>query len=963
MRVRSSSLLASKKKRSRLRAFFFAEILAALVDGSNPLRHEVLRVASRAKPRAPDPTGTVTFLFSDIEGSTVRWEHNPDAMAAALAQHDALVRAAMEARGGYVFKTVGDAFCVVFAAAPNAIAAALDAQRTLIAQDFASVDGLRVRMALHSGHAEERDGDYFGPTLNRVARLLAIAHGGQVLVSGRCAEYVERLMPPESSLRDLGAHRLKDLAQPERVYQLVAPDLPGEFPQLRSLDHLSNNLPGQVTSFVGRQEVVAEIRALLERHRLVTLVGAGGAGKTRCAIQVGAELVDASTDGVWLVELAPISDPSLVVSAIALALNAQESPNRPQLDALITYLKRKRLLIILDNCEHLVDESRAIVSAILRGCPDVRILATSREMLHLDGECVYRLGSLALDAAVELFTERAAAVSVGFNVLECQTVVRSICERLDGLPLAIELAAARVRTLSVEEISERLHERFRLLTSGSHTAMPRQQTLAATIAWSYDLLTREEQRLFAALAAFRGSFSLAAGAAVSADGGTCDEFAVLDLLTSLADKSLLTVTLAPTARYRFLETIRAFAAQKADESATAKIAMRRHGAYFSKLAAQAYREFDSRVPDGWLERLAPDIDNFRAALTWTLESSGGRKTGAQLAADCGPIFLRMELLAEGLHWCEAARRVASLAPATAGRIYYVASMMQNNLGQLQSALESAQAAVSLYRVSSDTRGLVRALSQEAQLFARAHRFDQAEAPANEAIREARRLGEPSLLITVLRRCAVALPPAEIERARVLFDEALRTARSANERYETCLILQWWASRESGERAMELAAEALEYADDNVRIGLEANIAGYALAAGKPDEAKPHARRAVLLAFESRIPLVRALAITYWSPFHSAHDPKEAAALFGYAGAQLRKLEWQGEEDDRRAIRNARRIIEGALQGIPFEPLANRGAGLRDEEAFAMLAPVLTGEDAAEHSAITASDRVRALLHQ
>lgn len=908
-------------------------------------------------------SGTVTFLFSDIEGSTVRWERNPDAMAAALARHDALVRAAMEACGGHVFKTVGDAFCVVFAKAPNAIAAALDAQRGLAAQDFASVDGLRVRMAVHSGHADERGGDYFGPTLNRVARLLAIGHGGQVLVSGTCTELVQGEMPPQSSLRDLGGHRLKDLAQPERVYQLIAPDLPQQFPQLRSLDHLSNNLPAQLSSFVGREEVVAEVRALLEQHRLVTLAGTGGAGKTRCAIQVGAELVDGSSDGVWLVEFAPISDPSLVVSAVARALSVQESPNRPLLDTLVAYLKRKRLLLILDNCEHVIGEARTVVSAILRGCPDVRILATSREMLHLDGERVYRLGSLAPNAAVELFGARAAAVSAGFDVLEHEAVVRSICERLDGLPLAIELAAARVRALSVEEISERLRERFRLLTSGSRNAMPRQQTLAATIEWSYDLLTREEQRLFARLGTFRGSFSLAAAAAVCGNADTCDEFAVLDVLTSLADKSLLTVTLALTTRYRLLETIRVFAAQKAIENAASAIAAHHHAAYFASLAAQAYREFDLRMPDDWLERLAPDIDNFRAALAWTLEAAGDRLTGTQLAADCGPIFLRAELLAEGLRWCEAARGVASLPPATAGRIDYVASMMQNNLvEQLQSALASAQRAVSLFRASSDTRGLVRALSQEAQLLARAHRFDEAEAPAEEAIREARRLDEPRLLITVLRRCAFSLPPSEIERARVLFDEALRAARSANERDEICRVLQWWANRESGSRAIELALQALEYADDNVRIGLEASIAGYALAAGKLDEAEPHARNAVALAFESHIPLVRALAITYWTPFHAAREPQEAALLFGYASEQLRKLEWQGEEDDRLAIQTAQRIVEGALHEIPYEPLANRGAGLRDEEAFAIIRPVLTCGDTANHSStMTAGDGVGTLL--
>jgi class 3 adenylate cyclase len=268
-------------------------------------------------PASARPTGTVTFLFSDIEGSTVRWERDSDAMAAALARHDGLVRAALEAHGAYIFKTMGDAFCAAFTTSRDALVAAHDAQRALAAEDFSSVEGMRVRMALHSGRSDERDGDYFGAAVNRVARLLAIGHGGQVLVSGASAELLQGEMPAQSSLRDLGAHRLKDLAQPEHVYQLIAADLPETFPPLRSLDELPNNLQAQLTSFVGREEVVAEIKALIEQHRLVTLFGTGGAGKTRCALQIGAELLDGSGDGVWLAELAPITDPTLVPAATA----------------------------------------------------------------------------------------------------------------------------------------------------------------------------------------------------------------------------------------------------------------------------------------------------------------------------------------------------------------------------------------------------------------------------------------------------------------------------------------------------------------------------------------------------------------------------------------------------------------------------------------------------------------------
>ncbi len=407
-------------------------------------------------------------MFSDIEGSTQRWERDRAAMQTAVRRHGALMRAAIEARGGYVFKTIGDAFCAVFARPEEAMAAALTAQRALGAEDFSTVDGVRVRMALHTGTSDERDGDYFGPAVNRVARLLAIGHGGQVLVSGTAADLLQGEMPPQSSLRDLGAHRLKDLARPEQVYQLVAPDLPETFPALRSLDELPNNLPLQLTSFVGRQTEVAEIEALLGNHRLVTLVGTGGAGKTRCALQVGAELLDGSGEGVWLIELAPLSpahraarageahavgqptDPPLVASAIAQALNVQEAPNRPLLDTLLGYLKRKRLLLILDNCEHLIDEARNVTTAILRTCPNVHVLVTSREGLNVAGEEVYRMPSLAVPGsgqtigaesapqygAVALFSDRALSVDKRFTLSdENAPFVADICRRLDGIPL------------------------------------------------------------------------------------------------------------------------------------------------------------------------------------------------------------------------------------------------------------------------------------------------------------------------------------------------------------------------------------------------------------------------------------------------------------------------------------------------------------------------------------------------
>ncbi len=519
------------------------------------------------------PTGTVTLLFSDIEGSTKRWTEHPEEMARALRRHDEVLRSTIEAGGGHVFKTMGDAFCAVFWRPQDAIAAVIDAQRLLIAEDFSDVDGLRVRMALHTGTTYERDGDYFGPTVNRVARILSIVNGGQVVLSRTTAELVRDAMPPESDLRDLGGHRLKDLVEPERVWQLIAAGLPEKFSPLRSLETLPNNLPQQLTALIGRDEVVAEVETQMTQCRLVSLVGTGGVGKTRVALQVGANLLDGSEDGVWFIDLAPLSDPGFVAGTIASTLGVREVHERPLLETLVDYLKRKRLLLILDNCEHVIEEAAKVADTIVRGCPEVRVLATSREPLRIAGERAFPMPTLALPApdatlavedagtfgAVALFAERAAAADDRFALsVENLPVVLEICRRLDGIALAIELAAARVKMLTPRQLAQNLDERFRVLTGGSRTALPRQQTMRALIDWSFDLLSASEQRLFGRLSIFAGGWTLAEVSSVCSDeqlaGGALDRWEVFDLLSSLVEKSLVVAEPAgEEQRYRLLE--------------------------------------------------------------------------------------------------------------------------------------------------------------------------------------------------------------------------------------------------------------------------------------------------------------------------------------------------------------------------------------------------------------------------
>jgi len=575
------------------------------------------------------PSGTVTLLFTDIQGSTRLWEAEPGPMADALRRHDAILRGAVESAGGFVFKTVGDAFCAAFATAPAAVEAALAAQRVLTAEEWLTSRPIRVRMGLHTGECEERDQDYFGPVVNRAARLEAVAHGGQVLVSGATAELLAGRVP----LRDLGQHRLKDLGRPEQVFQLEADFLEATFPALASLDNpeLPNNLPMLLSGFVGRAAELAEVRALVSSSRLVTLAGAGGSGKTRLALQAAAEQIGRSPDGVWLIELAPLTDGTQIPGAVAAVLGLTEHAGPALAEKVTDALAGQDTLLVLDNCEHLIDAAAKFCDQIIRHCPRVRFLATSREPLGIDGERVYRVPSLSLppanvDAvgeladsdAVQLFAERAKMHLPAF-VLDQHAVplVATICRRLDGIPLALELAAARLSSMSLRQVADRLDQRFRLLTGGARNAMPRQQTLQATVEWSFSLLGQRERDTLTRLSVFAGGFDLEAAEAVCTSPAV-DEFDVADLLGSLVDKSLVVADRSPdSVRYRLLETIRQYSAQellRADGDEETLRIRDRHADYFLGLAQAAQPWLVGREQVQWLRRFDREWDNLRSAL-------------------------------------------------------------------------------------------------------------------------------------------------------------------------------------------------------------------------------------------------------------------------------------------------------------------------------------------------------------
>ena len=589
------------------------------------------------------PNGTVTFLFTDIEGSTPLWEREPERMAPALAQQNTIVRQAIEVQRGHVFKVIGDAFQAAFAAPAEAVAAALAAQRALEAADWPTSAPLRVRMGLHTGPAELAGAEYaVAHTLNRVARIMSAAHGGQVVLSAEVAGLLHGDLPPDSGLRDLGQHRMKGMIQREHLFQLLAPGLPAGFPPLATLDATPNNLPVQLTTFIGREQEIAHLvrliqpapaaeRARGDEARLVTLTGPGGTGKTRLSLQVGARVLEPFSDGVWLVELAPLADPGLVPQSVAAALGLREQPGRPQVDALADYLRAKHLLLILDNCEHLIGACAETADHLLRAAPRVKILASSREALGIAGETTFRVPSLPAPAAegglslaalgqyesVRLFVARAQAALPEFAVTQQNMLaVAQVCRRLDGIPLALELAAARVKLLRVDQIAARLDDSFRLLTGGSRTALPRQQTLRALIDWSYALLTEPERALLRRLAVFAGGWTLEAAEAAGGDGD------VLDLLSRLVDKSLVVAERAPgdETRYRLLETIRQYAREKLfDAPGEAAAARAAHLAYYLALAEAAEPRVFGPDEREWGDRLVAELDNLRATLEWALD--------------------------------------------------------------------------------------------------------------------------------------------------------------------------------------------------------------------------------------------------------------------------------------------------------------------------------------------------------
>jgi predicted ATPase/class 3 adenylate cyclase len=619
------------------------------------------------------PTGTITFLFTDIQGSTPLWERQPEQMAEALQIHNAALRGAIEAHGGAVFKTVGDAFQAAFDTAPQGLRAAIEGQRALQAAAWNELGPLAVRMGLHTGEAElDPGGDEYAVchAKNRIGRIHSAAHGGQILLSQETTALVARNLPEGVRLKDLGEHRLKGMQWLEHLYQVNAPGLTQEFPPLATTITHPNNLPLQLTSFIGRDKEIAAVEDLLSRNRLVTLTGSGGVGKTRLSIQVAGEMLAEFPaefpHGVWYVELAPLADPALVPQTIALTFGLREVAGQSFEDVLATFLKPRKALIVLDNCEHLIEACACLTISLLRSCPDLKLLATSREAMGVAGEAAYGVPSLSLPVldeisvetiqsseAVRLFVTRAQGVMTHFLVTpeNAQPVAR-ICRRLDGIPLALELAAARLNMLTTEQLASRLDHAFRLLTGGSRTTLPRQQTLRATIDWSYQLLNDQERSQLRRLAVFAGGFSLEGAEQVCSRDGL-DDWQIFDLLASLVDKSIVNAdrALGAETRYRLLETVRQYAREKLFDAGESQALRTRHLEYYAALAQEAYPHLHGAGRLKWTRRVKGEFDNIREALEWAFQDASLAQLGLGIATNLADRFLfEMGYHQEGEDW-------------------------------------------------------------------------------------------------------------------------------------------------------------------------------------------------------------------------------------------------------------------------------------------------------------------------
>lgn len=911
-------------------------------------------IASTSSQPASQP-GLVAFLFTDIAGSSLKWLNHRAAMQEALRIHDDLLRTAIAAHGGTVFKTGGDAFYAAFSRPADALGAAIDAQQALAQRDWSAVGGLAVRMAVHVGTALQREGDYFGPALNRVARLLALGHGGQVLVTPSVAELVVAERESRHTLHHLGAHPLDDPLQPVGVYQVDVPGQPHEFAPLRTIDLRPTNLPRQPTALIGRDDELARINTLLAENPLVTVTGTGGVGKTRITLEAGVRLLDRYPDGVWLVELAAISDASLVPGAVTTALGIDTSSAKTPLEAMVSRLRHQDLLLVLDNCEHVVEAVATMVEALLAATPKLRFLVSSQEPLGIAGEQIFRLPSLGVpgdaqvavedalkSGAIQLFAERAKAADPRFKVDDRNaSTIAAICRRLDGIPLAIEMAAARTPMLGVDRLAQKLDERFRVLTGGRRTALPRQQTLRATLDWSYGLLSERERAVLRRLSIFAGGFTLDGAGRVAGDDAI-DEFEVIDALSRLVARSLVAADtdVNTGTRYRLLETTRAYALEKLAEAGESDEIERGHATFVRDLFARAFDEYPTASDARWESTYLPERDNLRNALDWALGPHGDSAVGIEIAGSSWLMWYRLSLKAEGRQRMDAlALRVSdALDPAIAGRYWATYGGLWVDAAPAR-CIETLAHAVALFREADRPAELATTLVDYA-LNLPLEAEDEAQRALTEAHLLLKDAATPRYLGWYFEARAKRVRESGPALARTYYESALREYRSigaeraiadvANSVADLTWITGDLDAAIAGMReAIAINRKSGVAHKSSLGLGL-ANLAGAHAERGDLDEAFAAASEAV--------PLIREDGWFYRFCDHFAlriaktGQAQAAARLLGYAEGEHARFGANRESNEVRAHISVLKILGDAMAPDALAQRLAEGAKLTEDEA-------------------------------
>ena len=867
----------------------------------------------------PD-SALVTHLFTDIAGSSALWERQPERMGDALAAHDEITRAAVEAHRGVIVKMVGDGAHAAFADPADAVAAALALQRRLA--DPAASNGirLRVRCGLHLGADQRRDEDFFGPSVNRAARIMGAAHGGQVLLSEAVAGVVRSVLPAGCHLRDLGSVRLRDLALPERVHQLLGPGLQDEFPPLHSLDSTPNNLPLQLTSFIGREQELDMIRKLLAETRLLTLLGPGGIGKTRLSLQASGSLLDDYPGGIWFVELAPLSDARLVPQAVASVLGVRDDAGRSLMEAINAFANGRRMLLVLDNCEHLIRPCGELVAQLLSTNATLSILASSREPLRVPGETTYTVPPLSMPTghatltvatlpqyeAARLFIDRVRAVQPGAELTHRSALaVAEICQRLDGIPLAIELAAVHARVLSPAAIAERLIDRLRLLKRGSRTVESRQQTLRASIDWSYDLLTAQEKSLLRRLAVFAGDWTLAAAEAVTS---ACDEPAgddddVFDVLSSLVEKSLVNPDVGGS-RYRLLNTVREYAQERLEQSGDSLAIRSRHLSYYLALVEPTAE--DERTPAARFSRFEAERENLFAAFESCGLVSGGAELGLRLARLLKPWLLSRGSLVLGYRMM-----VEALARSRP---------QEHDLVRCQVLLDAGEFAFLTGK------------------------YDAAKQHTEESLGLARLIDDRHGIANALRSLGfVGLAHGDAEAARQNFESALEVSRAVGDKSQLAAALnglgEFHRSVKDWPAALPLYREAIALdreVGDRRRLAVHlCNLAGVLVASSDQATSVPVLLEALALGEEIASKQVGRAVLEYSACVAALYsDWRTAARLYGAVERHSEEMGYHREPMDADVLPPLLARVRAALGGDEFAAAEAEGRERSYDEAIA-----------------------------